>query len=104
MFPVLDDDRIVGTISSASISRMPAEKWASTTIGDIMEREFTTVRPDSDVMGALRLLLCEKTRPMLVVTSEPGKLEGVLTKTDILEALKARSEDEAALEPAGETI
>ena len=104
MFPVLDDDRIVGTIPSASISRFPAEKWASTTIGDIMDRGFTTVRPDSDVMGALRLLLCEKTRPMLVVTSEPGKLEGVLTKTDILEALKARSEDEAALEPAGETI
>jgi chloride channel protein, CIC family len=104
MFPVLDDDRIVGTISSASISRMPAEKWASTTIGDIMEREFTTVRPDCEVMGALRLLLREKTRPMLVVTSEPSKLEGVLTKTDILEALKARGEDEALLEPAGETI
>ncbi len=39
---------------------------------------------------------------LLVVTSTSGKLEGIVTKTDILEALKARGEH--ALESADETV
>jgi chloride channel protein, CIC family len=42
-------------------------------------------------MEALRLLLSERAQPMVLVTSENGKLEGLVTKTDILEALSART-------------
>jgi chloride channel protein, CIC family len=103
LFPVLEDDRIVGTISSASITRIPDEKRTSTVVADIMEREFISVPPDCEVTGTLQLLLREKAQPMLPVTSESGKLEGVLTKTDILEALNAHGEHEAVLEPTRET-
>ena len=40
---------------------------------------------------ALRLLLGEQAQPMLLVVSEEGdKMQGIVTKTDILQALKMR--------------
>ena len=48
------------------------------------------------------MLLSERTRPMLLVTSVSGKLEGIVTKTDILEALKTRGEE--VLEPVDGTV
>jgi CBS-domain-containing membrane protein len=43
-------------------------------------------------MEALRLLLSEHEQHMLFVISAEGKLEGILTKADILKALKMRSD------------
>ena len=92
-FPVLEGHRIVGTVPSWSLTRIPAEKWASTTVLDVTERKVMRVLPDCDAMEALRLLLSERAQPMLLVTSASGKLEGIITKTDILEALKTGGED-----------
>jgi predicted transcriptional regulator len=39
-------------------------------------------------MEALRLLTGEESQQMLLVTSSTGKLEGIVTKTDILSALQ----------------
>jgi CIC family chloride channel protein len=103
-FPVLDDGRVVGTVISSSLTSVPPEEWSSTTVTQIMDRDFTTVPPDCDAMEALRLLLREKTQPMLFVSSDSGKLEGIVTKTDILEALRARGEHTAVLQPADETV
>lgn len=101
-FPVVEGHRIVGMVPSWSLTRVPAAKWTRTTVSDITERNVKRVPPDCDAMEALRLLLSERPQPMLlVVTSTGGKLEGIVTKTDILEALKARGEH--ALEPADET-
>jgi CIC family chloride channel protein len=64
------------------------------------DRKAIRVAPDCDLMEGLRLLLRERNQPMLLVTSPSGKLEGIVTKTDILEALKTRGE--AVLEFADE--
>lgn len=92
-FPVMEDHHIVGTVPSWSLTRIPAKEWTKTTVSDITERKALRVRPDCDAMEALRLLLSERAQPMLLVTSASGKLEGIITKTDILEALKTRGED-----------
>ena len=102
-FPVVEGHRIVGMVPSWSLTRIPAAKWTRTTVSDVTERNVKRIPPDCDAMEALRLLLSERPQPMLlVVTSTSGKLEGIVTKTDILEALKARGEH--ALEPADETL
>jgi CIC family chloride channel protein len=100
-FPVFEGERIIGTFPSWSLARIHAEKWANTSVSDVVERKIMRVSPDCDVMEALRLLLRERAQHMLLVTSADGKLEGVVTKADILEALKTR--DEEILEPADET-
>jgi CBS-domain-containing membrane protein len=45
-------------------------------------------------MEALRLLLGERHRPMLFVASQQGRLEGIVTKSDVLTALQPRGEQE----------
>ncbi len=93
IFPVMEHHRILGTVPSWSLTRIASEKWTKTTVADITERRVIQVSPDCDVMEALRLLLSERTQPMLLVVSASKKLEGIVTKTDILEALKTRGED-----------
>lgn len=102
-FPVLEGHRIVGTVASWSLGRIPAEKWMNTTVLDVAERNVKRVPADCDAMEALRLLLGERMQPMIMVTSDSGKLEGIVTKTDILEALKTRGEDEDQSESAHES-
>lgn len=92
-FPVLEGQRVVGTTSSWSLARIPTEKWGSATVSDVTVRDAVWVAPDCDAMEALRLLLRERVQPMLMVTSANGELEGILTKTDLLEAMKIHGED-----------
>lgn len=97
-FPVLDGHQIVGTFPAWSVTKTPAGRWESTTVSDVAERRVLRVSPDCDAMEALRLLLSERAQPMLLVTSWGGKLEGIVTKTDILEALKTRGEEAEQLD------
>lgn len=92
-FPVLDGQEIVGTIPAWTLSKVPADKWETTTVLDVAERDVVHVPSNCDAMEALRLLLRERAQPMLLVTSGAGKLEGIVTKTDVLEALKTRGEE-----------
>ncbi|MGH9454827.1 MAG: CBS domain-containing protein, partial [Terriglobia bacterium] len=100
VFPVLEDRDILGTIPLWSLTRVPPEKWAKTTVRDLTKRGVITVPPDCDAMEALRLLLGERGEHMLVVMAAQGKLEGIVTKADILKALRISGGE--ARKPASE--
>ncbi len=89
-FPVFEDRQLLGTIALSAVAQVPPEKWGTTKVRDITDRRLIKVSPDSDAMEALRLLLGEHRQPMLLVVSANGKLEGIVTKTDILRTLKTR--------------
>lgn len=101
-FPVLDDHRILGIMPTWKLTRVPPEKWSTTSVAEVTNHKIIRVSSDCDLMEALRLLLSERTQPMLLVAPPGGKLEGIVTKTDILEALRTRGEE--ALEPVGEEV
>jgi hypothetical protein len=42
------------------------------------------VSPDCDLSEALRLLMSQRAQHMVLITSEEGDLEGILTKADVL--------------------
>jgi CIC family chloride channel protein len=88
-YPVIDHGRAAGTISMVSLSHVPPKKWDEVTVREIMDREIETVEPECDLQDALRLLMAPHGPHMLIVTSEDGRLEGIVTKTDILSALNA---------------
>lgn len=92
-FPVYDGARLLGRISVWALSQVPAEKWTRTRVRDLTEQRVMKVPEDCDVMEALRLLMNQRGQDMLLVTSKSGKLEGIVTKTDLLAALKARTDD-----------
>jgi predicted transcriptional regulator len=91
-FPVFDDKGLVGAVSPSSVARIPPDKWSTTTVRDIADKRVSTVDPDCDVMEALRLLTSEHHQSVLLVVSVKGEVRGVVTKTDILQALKVYGE------------
>ena len=102
-FPVMDGARVVGTISERSLID-GAARHPDMTVGDAVNREVRKIPRNCDAMEALRLLLAEDAQPMLLVTNRNGKLEGIVTKSDLLEALKIRGEEaEPELEEAADT-
>jgi CIC family chloride channel protein len=87
-FPVFDDQKLLGTVSPLCITRVAPEKWARTSLRDVVDQRVGTIAPDKDVMEALRLLTTEHQQPMLLVVASDGAVKGIVTKTDILQLLK----------------
>jgi CIC family chloride channel protein len=90
IFPVFDGERLLGTCSLWALSQVPPEKWSQTQVAAITDRHVHRVTPDSDATEALRLLLGERLQPMLLVVMDGQKVSGIVTKTDILQALRMR--------------
>ena len=98
-FPVFDGTHLRGGVTLWSMLKTPPERWRTTRVGDLIDARIGRVEPDCDVREALRLLLGEHKQPMLLVVSGEGKMHGLVTKTDILHALKTRHEENQAGAP-----
>jgi CIC family chloride channel protein len=97
-YPVFDEHRLQGAVTLWRVLHVPPEKWKTTRIGELIDARIGRVAPACDVTEAMRLLLGEHTQPMLLVVSEEGKMLGVVTKTDILHALKTRHDAPSSME------
>lgn len=92
VYPVYDLGEVVGTVSVSTLAKVSPQKWDQTKVRDVMDRQVKIVVPECDLEEALRLLMSQDGQHMLLVkAANTGKLEGVLTKTDILSALDTRS-------------
>jgi CIC family chloride channel protein len=89
MFPVYDGDTVIGTLAVWTLSEVPPERWDHVRVGEVCSRGTTRVLPSCDLLEALRLLLRQDSQQMLLVESQSGALEGIITKTDILRSLQA---------------
>ena len=96
-FPVFEGSKLLGAVTLWSIAHVSPEKWRTTMIRDIAEKGAVTVPLDCDVMEALRLLASEHHQTMLLVVSAHGKLEGMVTKSNILQALNTRRQNTGEL-------
>ena len=92
IYPVMERGRILGTCSLWSLSQVAPERWSSTRVRDIMQRRVQKLPPDSDATEALRLLLAQEGEPILLAVEAGDRVVGVVTKTNILQALKLRRE------------
>lgn len=93
MYPVTEDDTLIGCVSLPAIKEIPREEWAGHTVGELVEEcsPETTVRPDTDAMDALRRMRRSRTSRIMVVDEE-GLLKGVLSLSDLLGVLQLRME------------
>lgn len=92
MFPVVDEDRLVGCVTTGDVKGLDADEWDSTTVGAIAEgcSPKNSVPPDRDAMEALSLMSREDLSRLLVV--EDGRLRGVLNLKDLLDFLSLKME------------
>jgi CBS-domain-containing membrane protein len=101
-FPVLDrDNRVIGVVSEADLLAKEAlegelprafrgavhhreqAKAAGLTAADLMTKPAVTIGPDEPVTRAARLMYSRRVK-RLPVTSEDGKLIGIVSRSDVL--------------------
>ena len=83
--PIVDGDRLVGTITDRDIAiKVVAEgkDIQSTTAGQVASRDLVTVDPQQDLDEALRLMAQHQVRRLPVV-EEDGRLVGILAQADV---------------------
>ena len=96
-FPVTQDGKVVGIISKFDFLKAFAfttqqmvpnyEELMTKTVGDIMTRSVITVEPDAHLTRVLQLMVSMRARSFPVVSAD-GRLEGMISRTNIMRALK----------------
>lgn len=91
-FPVVSDKKIRGLISLENIKALPKEQWSITRVGDVMDRDLDKlcIRPGEEAVNALAKMIKEGAGRLLVV--ENGDLLGLITRRDILQLFKIKTD------------
>lgn len=81
------DTRLVGVISDRDLLRVLSRgrEWKNITVGDVMTRDTVTVRPETALSIAVGEVLAHRIN-CLPVLSGDGRLCGIVTSTDLLDA------------------
>ena len=92
MFPVVEDGRLTGCVTTRQVRQLPHEQWAERTVGDLALgcNEENSIDPDADAMHALARMRRAGSSRLLVV--ENGELRGILTLKDLLHFISLKVE------------
>ncbi len=89
VFPVVDNERLIGSVSTARVQQLPREEWTRQSVGALVEPLTldNTVAPDTDALEALTRM--SRSRLPLLMVVDKGKLVGVLGFGDFDRGLAA---------------
>lgn len=96
MYPVVDQDRLMGCVSVSDVRNIPREDWANTPVGEILNAcsSSNSVSPDEDAMHALMSMNRTGNSRMLVL--EGDRLVGIIALKDLLKFLSLKLDLEEA--------
>jgi len=102
MFPVMDDGRLVGCISTRQVKAVHVDDWPGTTVGQTADAcgNVNTIRPNADATDALAQLSRNKLSRLMVVDDD-GRLEGVIALKDMMDFLALKIDLEGEGSPGG---
>ena len=91
-FLVLEDDHMAGLVTPHEVRTLERERWPVTRVQQIMKPvgQVHAVLPDTPIMDVLEIMAKEDLNQVPVVRNQ--RLEGILTRTNILQLLKSRTE------------
>lgn len=100
LFPVLQNDRVVGCISTKQLGGVPREEWSRRTVRDVMTScgSDQTVQAESDAVAALAKMNRNGSSRLLVMDGE--RLVGILVLKDLLRLVAFRMDLEGQAEAA----
>jgi|GEM_PF-4539561 len=87
---VTRDDQVCGILSERDVVRLAASRpndLGAMKVGDAMTTSVVTIRPDTTLVGAARLMRNNRCRRFPVL-AEDGRLLGVVTQSDIVTGTK----------------
>ncbi|HOT06064.1 MAG TPA: CBS domain-containing protein [Methanotrichaceae archaeon] len=90
-FPVVEKGRLVGIIAFDDIRMVPQDKLDVLTASDLATRDVVTVTPDRSAKQAMDLLYANRVGRLPVVSpDDPGRIMGILTRSDIIRGYETR--------------
>jgi Zn-dependent protease/predicted transcriptional regulator len=91
-FVVVENGGVVGLITPHEIRQTDRAKWPFTTLEAVMRslKSIRTVAPDSSLASALEVMARDDFNQLPVISN--GRLEGVLSRAEILSYLQTRAE------------
>ncbi|RJP65892.1 MAG: CBS domain-containing protein [Candidatus Abyssobacteria bacterium SURF_17] len=97
MFPVTEEGKLVGCVSTRQVKEIPREEWSQRTVGELQVAcsDENTIEPDADSVKALsRMRKTDGSRLMVV---ENGRVVGIVSLKDLLQflSLKVELEEES---------
>lgn len=86
-FPVVENGRIIGSISLAQVRRLARDAWSSATVGDVLVplSDENAIEAEVGAIAALRAMQRHKSSRLMVV--DGGILVGILALKDLLKIL-----------------
>jgi len=87
LFPVLDEDRLVGCITLDAVKQVHPEQWEQHSVRDLMRPcdDQNTIAPETDAMEALSRM--NRTGQSRLLVAENGRLHGIVSLRDLLDLL-----------------
>ena len=91
-FPVAEEGRLKGLVTLNEVKKVARDRWGSTLVGDVMQRDLAvlSVSPTDDVSAVLARVIRDRCGRLPVVDGD--RVVGIITRRDILEALKVISD------------
>ncbi|HEU5260468.1 MAG TPA: site-2 protease family protein [Gemmatimonadales bacterium] len=96
LFPVVEDGRLVGCVTTRHVKGVPREEWPRRTVGSLAEScgPDNTIRPGADALEAIAVM--KRTGQPRLMVVEDRRLVGVVTLKDLLEFFALKLELEGA--------
>lgn len=91
-FPVVKDGELTGCVTIHDVKKVPKEKWNETKANQIMTKKNKLIltSPKEPVIDAMTKMSKHKIGRLPVVQN--GKLTGIISRSDILHIIKAKTE------------
>ncbi len=84
MFPILENDKLVGCITTRQVKEVPREEWGFRRVGDIASHcsPENAISPEYDAIKALGLM--SRTGNSRIMVVKNGQLMGIISSKDLL--------------------
>jgi len=90
-FAVEDQGRLVGIVTPRDVSKIPRDRWESTTVREAMRplQQLQIITSDTPVLDALKLMARNDVNQLPVVAD--GILQGMVSRSQVVQLLQVRS-------------
>ncbi len=92
IFPVVDNGKLTGCISTEQIKEIPRDDWKNKKVGDVSKdcSVQNTITPDMEVQKAWSMM--NRTGSGMLMVASGDQLVGILTSKDIMDLLSVKME------------